>query len=379
MWPQGIAFFILNLSIFLTLSIHSSNDQKKVVILAKKTATQHSRLTEIFDTAKQMAKETTQIANELERSVEGVTEAALQSRQKVEVINEALKEQTRIREETATAVKALTDFLCRMKNEFDISSASIEKSAQGTKQVMDGIETVGEGISNAAEFTNSLSSMTNIGNQDMKKLFELMKSIQNSSNEILSVVTTLDDFAQQTDLLSMNASIEAAHSGEAGKGFAVIAHEIKSLAAKSASWSAKIGEIITSVIHAIDGGVTLTDKVNSTLDKIKNEAKESAEKVSVAAEGMKEQRRAGKAVSEESEALSMSAIRMKNEVANQSSFASQVMGNMEELFRASEAVNEASSNISTHTETLTHTVQSLEALAQRIQDSAKKLEELMTQ
>ena len=379
MWLQGIAFFILNLSIFLTLSIHSSNDQKKVVILAKKTASQHSRLTEIFNTAKQMAKETTQIANELERSVEGVTEAALQSREKVEIINEAIKEQTRIREETATAVKALTDFLCRMKNEFDISSASIEKSAQGTKQVMDGIETVGEGISNAAEFTTSLSSMTNIGNQDMKKLLELMKSIQNSSNEILSVVTTLDDFAQQTDLLSMNASIEAAHSGEAGKGFAVIAHEIKSLAAKSASWSAKIGEIITSVIHAIDGGVTLTDKVNSTLDMIKNGATESAEKVSIAAEGMKEQRRAGKAVSEESEALSMSAIRMKNEVANQSSFASHVMGNMEELSRASEAVNEASSNISSHTETLTHTVQSLEALAQRIQDSAKKLEELMTQ
>ncbi|MCR5763153.1 MAG: hypothetical protein K6G00_07215 [Treponema sp.] len=379
MWLQGIAFFIINLSIFLTLSIHSSKDQKKIVTLAEETAVQRDRLSEIFNTAKQMVKETTQIANELERSVEDVSEATFQSREKVAVINNALKEQTRIREETASAVKALTEFLCRMKDEFDISSASIEKSAQGTKQVMDGIETVSEGLSNAAKFTSSLSSITNMGNQDMKKLFELMKSIQNSSNEILSVVTTLDDFAQQTDLLSMNASIEAAHSGEAGKGFAVIAHEIKSLAAKSASWSAKIGEIITSVIHSIDGGVELTDKVNSTLDKIKSGATESAEKVSIAAEGMEEQREAGKAVSKESENLSVSAMRMKNEVSNQSSFASQVMGNMEELFRASAAVNEASSNISSHTEILSETVESLEALAQRTQDAAKKLEELMTQ
>lgn len=378
-WLQGLGFFVLNLSIFITLSIRSAHDKKQVVLLAAESAAQRDKLSEIFAAAKLMANETSKISNELEQSVESVSKATKQSQDKVSVINSAIVEQNRIREETADAVKALTDFLGRMNDEFALSTASIEKTALSTRQVMDGIETVGVGINTAAGFSNSLSSLTNDGTHDMKKLDELMKEIQKSSNEILSVVTTLDDFAQQTDLLSMNASIEAAHSGEAGKGFSVIAHEIKNLAAQSSSWSAKIGEIIMTVIQTIGEGVKLTDKVNSTLDMIKNGASQSAKEVSLAAQGMEEQRDAGKAVTEESIALSESAVRMKNEVSNQSSFATQVMGNMQELSNASELVTRASSDIYTDSQILAQTVESLKSLAQRSQVAAKKLLELMEQ
>ena len=378
-WLQGLGFFVLNLSIFITLSIRSAHDKRQVVLLAAESAAQRDKLSEIFAAAKLMANETSKISNELEQSVESVSMATKQSQDKVSVINSAIVEQNRIREETADAVKALTEFLGRMNDEFAISSASIEKTALSTRQVMDGIETVGVGINTAAGFSNSLSSLTNDGTHDMKKLDELMKDIQKSSNEILSVVTTLDDFAQQTDLLSMNASIEAAHSGEAGKGFSVIAHEIKNLAAQSSSWSAKIGEIIMTVIQTIGEGVKLTDKVNSTLDMIKNGASQSAKEVSLAAQGMEEQRDAGKAVTEESIALSESAVRMKNEVSSQSSFATQVMGNMNELSKASELVTRASSDIYTDSQVLAQTVDSLKSLAQRSQEAAKKLLELMEQ
>ena len=378
-WLQGLGFFVLNLAIFITLSIRSAHDKKQVVLLAAESEAQRDKLSEIFTAAKQMANETSKISDELEQSVEAVSMATKQSQDKVSVINNAVMEQNRIREETADAVKALTEFLGRMNNEFAISTASIEKTALSTRQVMDGIETVGLGINTAAGFSNSLSSLTNDGTQDMKKLDELMKDIQKSSNEILSVVTTLDDFAQQTALLSMNASIEAAHSGEAGKGFSVIAHEIKNLAAQSSSWSAKIAEIIMTVIQTIGEGVKLTDKVNSTLDMIKNGASQSAKEVSLAAQGMEEQRDAGKAVTEESIALSESAVRMKNEVSSQSSFATQVMGNMHELSKASELVTRASSDIFTDSQVLAQTVDSLKSLSQRSQVAAKKLLQLMEQ
>lgn len=378
-WLQGLGFFILNLSVFVTLSIRSAYNKKQVVLLAAESASQRDKLSELFEAAKQVANETSRISEELGQSVESVSMATKQSQDKVSVINSAIAEQNRIREETADAVKDLTEFLGRMNDEFAISSASIEKSALSTRQVMDGIETVGQGIHTAAGFSNSLSSLTNDGTHDMKKLYDLMKDIQKSSNEILTVVTTLDDFAQQTDLLSMNASIEAAHSGEAGKGFSVIAHEIKNLAAQSSSWSAKIGEIIITVIHTIDESVKLTDKVNSTLDMIKNGATQSAKEVSIAAKGMEEQRFAGKAVTEESIALSESAVRMKNEVSNQSSFATQVMGNMQELSRASELVTKASADIYTDSQVLGQTIESLKSLAERSQITAKKLLELMEQ
>ncbi len=94
---------------------------------------------------------------------------------------------------------------------------------------------------------------------------------------------------------------------------------------------------------------------------------------------MEEQRFAGKAVSEESIALSESAVRMKNEVSNQSSFASQVMGNMKELSNASDLVTKASSDIYTDSQTLAQTVESLKSLSQRSQEASKKLLDLMEQ
>jgi methyl-accepting chemotaxis protein len=134
-----------------------------------------------------------------------------------------------------------------------------------------------------------------------------------------------------------------------------------------------------TVIQTIGEGVKLTDKVNSTLDMIKNGASQSAKEVSLAAQGMEEQRDAGKAVTEESIALSESAVRMKNEVSSQSSFATQVMGNMQELSNASELVTRASSDIYTDSQILAQTVESLKSLAQRSQVAAKKLLELMEQ
>lgn len=379
MWLQGIAFFVLDLAIFLTLNLRSTKSQIEVHKLIEKTMKQRDRLKEVFSSAKQMINETMQIADALEKSVDSVSSAAEKSGENVSRIKESIKEQSEIQRKTEDAVHGLTDFLSRLEKEFDVSSESIEKTASSTKQLMEGIDAVGGGISTAAEFSTSLSSMTSNGTRDMKELSELMSKIQNSSNEILSVASTLDDFAQQTDLLSMNASIEAAHSGEAGKGFAVIAHEIKNLAAQTSAWSSKIGEIITSVIEEINGGVKLTEKVNSTLSMIMAGASQSAEKVSVAASSIKEQQMAGQELATESVLLSESALRMKKEVSAQSTFSSDVMGNMENLSQATEAVTQASESITDGTRTLSDEVESMKTLALRTHEAAKKLQALMEQ
>ncbi|MEE3314808.1 MAG: methyl-accepting chemotaxis protein [Treponema sp.] len=377
MWLQGLSFFVLDMAIFLTLTLRSTKSQIEVHKLVEKTMKQRDRLKEVFSSARQMINETMQIADSLEGSVDSVSAATKKSSENVAQIKNALKEQAMIQAQTEDAVHSLTDFLSRIADEFDVSTASIEKTANGTRQVMEGIDAVGDGISTAAGFSTSLSSMTSNGTRDMKELSEVMSKIQNSSQEILNVATTLDDFAQQTDLLSMNASIEAAHSGESGKGFAVIAHEIKNLAAQSSAWASKIGEIITSVIEEINGGVKLTEKVNATLSMIMDGASQSAEKVSIAASGIKEQQMAGQEVATESVRLSESALRMKKEVSEQSSFSSQVMGNMENLSKASQAVTQASSNITEGTVTLSEEVESLKSLALRMQEAAKKLQALM--
>lgn len=377
MWTQGFAFFLVDLSIFITLAIRESNIKKEVQHLASETQIQKDKLSSIIDKAQIMATESNSVASQLNCSVEAMIQSSSQTQIKVDDINSAIAKQTRIREETALAVNNLTTFLQNISSEFEKETAMIQDTAHGTQEVINGITTVGEGISTAAKFTSSLSKLTQAGSEDMKKLMVVMESIQNSSNEILSVVTTLDNFAQQTDLLAMNASIEAAHSGEAGKGFAVIAHEIKKLAAQTSQWSNKIADIITTVIKSIDDGAGLTSKVNTALMQIETDSVASAERVNAAWEGMKVQQNAGNEIAKDSTGLAQSATHMRTEIESQNKFAANVMNNMHDLMEASKAVNEASSEISSFTETLSTEAQNLARLAENTAKTAKDLMEIM--
>ena len=377
MWTQGFAFFCVDLSVFITLAIRESNIKKEVQRLAKETQAQKDKLSNVVAKAQLMAEDSNSVAVKLNKSVDSMIESSSETQDKVADINKAISEQNRIREETATAIDNLTNFLKSISKEFENETIMIQDTTKGTQDIIDGISTVGEGISTAAQFTSSLSKLTQAGSEDMKKLMSVMKDIQDSSTEILGVASTLSTFAHKIDLLSMNASIEAAHSGEAGKGFAVIAHEIKDLASQTSQWSGKIAEIITSIIGSIDSSADLTSKVNQALLQIEDGSAKSAERVNAAWEGMKAQQNAGNAIEKDVASLATSAAHMKSEIINQDKFAASVMNNMQELCQASQAVNDASSEISAFTENLGHEALTLAKLADSTVRVARELMEIM--
>lgn len=377
MWTQGFAFFFVDLSVFITLAIRESNIKKEVQRLAKETQSQKDKLSSVIEKAQLMAEDSNVVAERLNSSVDAMIQSSSHTQEKVSDINNAINEQNRIREDTATAINNLTDFLKAISTEFENETIMIQDTTKGTQEIINGISTVGEGISTAAQFTSSLSKLTQTGSDDMKKLMAVMKDIQNSSTEILGVASTLSTFAHKIDLLSMNASIEAAHSGEAGKGFAVIAHEIKDLASQTSQWSGKIAEIITSIISSIDNSADLTSKVNQALMQIEDGSVKSAERVNAAWEGMKAQQSAGNEIAKDAESLASSAAHMKTEIASQDKFAASVMNNMQDLCQASQAVNDASNGISAFTETLSKEAQNLAELAENTAKVAHELMEIM--
>lgn len=377
MWIQGIAFFVLDLGIFLTLAIRQFNSKQEAVALAIQTEKQKETLSSIIDKAQQLANDSNNIAQELSESVEAVVQASDQTQDKIREINTAIEVQNRVREETDVAVNNLINFLQNISRGFDEETRIINSTVSQTQEVIKGISQVGDGITSAAEFTSSLSKLTKEGTDDTKALITVSQQIQGSSEEILGVVTTLDNFAHKIDLLSMNASIEAAHSGEAGKGFAVIAHEIKNLARQTQQWSSKIGEIISSVMESISESSRITTKVNEALIKINEGSSLSAEKVNFAVNGVKTQQEAGSVISRESRSLYESASQMQKEVNEQSVFSGQVLENMKSLQEASTSVDTASVGISKEAQQLAVEAEKLKALAQRTSDSAIELLRLM--
>jgi methyl-accepting chemotaxis protein len=379
LWLQGLSFFCLNISIFITVSSRAARMKREVEQLATVSSAQSDKLSVLFKNAKQLSAETNEIVTALNTSVVTVAQAAQQSAEKVGVINGAIAKQKKIREETREAVNGFASSLATMSKELEDEASTIQKTASDTSAVIKGIDTVGSGISTAADFASSLSDLTHTGSKYMRSLSESMDIVQQSSSEILSVANALDDFAQQTDLLAMNASIEAAHAGVAGKGFAVIAHEIKTLAAASSQRSTKIGEIVQSISSAIANSVELSEKVNKTLGEIQNGAVQSAEKVEAAAQGMKIQLAAGAQISDESSVLAKSASRMMEESQLQKEFSAKVTANMDELSSASMEVDRANADISSGSKELEEQSRALTSLAERTKRASQELAQLMAQ
>ena len=94
-------------------------------------------------------------------------------------------------------------------------------------------------------------------NREMQELLAAMNNIKEQSQQISNIIKSIEDIAFQTNILSLNASVEAARAGAAGKGFAVVADEVRNLAAKSAESASNTNVLISGIVKAINEGVEL--------------------------------------------------------------------------------------------------------------------------
>lgn len=124
-----------------------------------------------------------------------------------------------------------------------------------------------EAMQSAAE-TKKVTQLAENSKQQMGDMLTAMQTISDTSNQVVSIIHTIEEIADQTNLLSLNASIEAARAGEAGKSFAVVASEIGSLANESAQAASSTKEMIEISMNEIEKGVKLANDVTESLQEV---------------------------------------------------------------------------------------------------------------
>jgi methyl-accepting chemotaxis protein len=121
---------------------------------------------------------------------------------------------------------------------------------------------------NAAKLAQVSKNNADLGNIEMQNLLEAMERITVSSNEISQIIKTIKSIAFQTNLLALNAAVEAAHAGEHGRGFGVVAEEVRALATRSTNAANETAKLIQESIDHIQYGKQAASDTATSLDKI---------------------------------------------------------------------------------------------------------------
>ncbi len=172
-------------------------------------------------------------------------------------------------------------------------SDSLMVLTEETRAIEENISEVNHNTRVAGELMEKAKASMDTGDANMKNLLKAMEDINNNSLEITKVNRILENIAAQTNMLALNASVEASRAGEFGKGFAVVAAEVRELAAQSTESAKHASEVIDSSLKAIENGVIYAkqaaesfDDINEVTNKMTDITKQLEESVSVQKESL---------------------------------------------------------------------------------------------
>ena len=182
----------------------------------------------------------------------------------------------------------LTSNLNQLSNASNVQAASLEETAASIEQLTQNLKSNNSTTNEMTKYGNKVKESVTIGQELADSTVDSMNEINQQTTSISEAIGVIDQIAFQTNILSLNAAVEAATAGEAGKGFAVVAQEVRNLASRSAAAANEIKGLVetaqnktkegkTIADNMINGYKDLNENINKTIDLIQNVSTASKE------------------------------------------------------------------------------------------------------
>jgi len=198
--------------------------------------------------------------------------------------------------ETHATMEQVVSNINKLNSHVENQSNNVSHASSAIEEMVANINSVTETLVKNSENVKTLKDASETGRNGLEEMASDIQEIANESEGLMEINSVMENIASQTNLLSMNAAIEAAHAGDAGKGFAVVADEIRKLAENSSEQSKIIGGVLKKIKSAMDKVILSSNSVLKKFEAIDSNVKIVSEQEENILTAMEEQGKGSKQI-----------------------------------------------------------------------------------
>ena len=291
----------------------------------------------------------------------------------IESMHKQIEGQKASVDQTAGAVNEIASNIESLERMIESQSSGVTQASAAVEEMIGNISSVNSSMDKMASSFGELRTNAQTGFTKQQAVNDRVKEIESQSEMLQEANVAIAAIASQTNLLAMNAAIEAAHAGEAGKGFAVVADEIRKLSETSTAQSKTIGDQLNNIKESINTVVIASGEASHAFEAVSHKLEETDQLVMQIKSAMEEQNEGSKQITEALHNMNDSTVEVRNASSEMEEGNQMILKEVQNLQNATMAMNESMEEMSIGARKINETGATLSDISGKVKDSITQI------